>query len=473
MAVQADHIHTSDKNPAAALGAFAHGFDLDRVPEAVRERAKLNMLDALGIGLAATRFEFADIAARAIADMAGDGACPVIGRPLRLPLRDAVHLNGILVHGLDFDDTHTTAVVHTSASTVPTSLGAACHHGASGRDLLAAFIISTECASRIGAAARGGFHVKGFHPTGVVAALANTLGAGYLYRLKPEQYVDAQGLVLSKAAGSMQFLDDGAWSKRSHPGWAGVAALTAVNLAAHGYFGPRDPYFGRYGLYRLYMRDDAPIDPEPLSAGFGEHWSMSEIAFKPYPCCHYNHAFNDCALALKRAHEFTVADIAKIICRIHPEQVAVVCEPEATKKRPQNTYDAQFSVAYSVAATLIRDRFGLTELDDASIRDPAILALGDRVEYTEDPDSAFPAHFSGAMDIHLNDGRVLQHREQMNRGSAENPMLPEEIRGKFAANAAPTIGETQAASLADRVLAIEGEDSLEALCRDLVPDQDC
>ena len=461
-------INASVFNAAECLADFAAGFVLDDVPDAVIERAKLNLLDALGIGLASTRSDFAGVLASALDDLSEGGSYPVIGMDLRLPIRDAAHLNGTLVHGLDFDDTHSESVVHTSASAAPTALMGALRSGASGAQMLASFIVASECAARIGAAARGGFHEKGFHPTGVVGAFGATLGAGLLEGLSREQLLDAQGIVLSKAGGSLQFLDDGAWTKRNHPGWASACALTAVAMARAGYFGPRDPYQGRFGLYPLHTSDGREVDPEKIHGDLGERWEMLRIAFKPYPACHLVHAFADAMLALKREHGFVADDVVHIRCLIHPDEMPVVCEPEANKKRPQNSYDAQFSVHYVVACVLIRDRFGLAELEEEVLTDEEILSLCERISYAEDKQSAFPEFYSGAIEVELKDGRTFACREQQQRGTAENPMSEQDIRNKFRANAAIALGPERINAVEDCVSRLETmagiQPLIDALC---------
>ena len=452
---------------AGLLADFVCNFDLDDVPAAVIARAKLSILDAFGIGLASSQYAFAKTTAAALFELGGLGKFPVIGSDLRLPQRDAAHLNGTLIHGLDFDDTHSEAVVHTSASAVPTMLIAGLANGCSGRAALSAFIIGSECASRIGAAARGGFHEKGFHPTGVVGAFGSVLAAGYLYGLNREQLLDAQGIVLSKASGSMQFLDDGAWTKRNHPGWASVCAQTAAVMAKHGFFGPREPYFGRFGLFPAHTPDGRAINPGKLTDELGEQWEMLNIAFKPYPACHMTHAFADAALALKREHELVAEDIERIVAYVHPSEIPVICEPQKHKLRPQNSYDAQFSVNYLIAAAFLREQFGLAELEDDVISNPAILALCSKISYEPDPDSAYPDYFSGAVDIHTKDGRKLHHREQMNRGSAANPMSDDDIKDKFFDNATRTINAEDAKHVMRLVLELEHQPTLEPLAHAL------
>src|SRR3989304_1576452 len=120
---------------ADSLSRFAHGNTLDSIPPEVRERAKYLILDAVGIAYASSTYEFARTTMRALASLGtGDGA--VIGFPARLTLRDAVLMNGALIHGLDFDDTHLTGVVHATASCFPCALGMAAHLGRPGSDLL-------------------------------------------------------------------------------------------------------------------------------------------------------------------------------------------------------------------------------------------------------------------------------------------------------------------------------------------------
>ena len=450
-------------NAAQTLAQFVTQFDLAAVPEEVIKRAKLCLLDAFGIGLASVNYEFAKKTAAGIHSIAGNGEYPVIGMPLKLPQRDAAHLNGTLIHGLDFDDTHGEAVVHTSASAAPTMLIAGLANQASGTDALSAFIIASECASRIGAGARGGFHEKGFHPTGVVGAFGSALGAGYLAELDEQQLCNAQGIVLSQAGGNMQFLDDGAWTKRNHPGWASFCAQTSVALAKHGFFGPRDPYTGRFGLYPTHTKDDREINLEKIMQGLGDNWEMMNIAFKPYPACHMTHAYADAILALKQAHKLTLDDIKHITALVHEGEQSVICVPEENKLKPQNSYDAQFSVHYVIATTFLREKFGLAELEDDVISDPEILELCSRVSFTDDPDSAYPGYFSGAIHLETKDGRVLKHREQINRGATENPLSDDDIKAKFFGNATLTVSQQRAEELLDIVMTIENESDLNRL----------
>src|ERR1700730_14329029 len=363
------------------LARFAGAFSTDRIPAAVTARAKHLTLDAAGIALASTTYDFAHRAMTAISGLAGSGDSAVIGMPARLPLRDAALVNGILVHGLDFDDTHSGGVIHATASVLPTVLAVGARQRASGREMLAAYMLGVEVAARLGAVAKGAFHQVGFHPTGLIGAFACALAAGRLMGLGEKQLVMAQGLTLSAGSGSLEFLEDGAWNKRFHPGWAAGAGITAAALAQQGFVGAKRACEGRFGLFASHLQSH--FDPANLAlatAGLGETWDILQVAVKPYPACHFVHACIDAALAL-REQRLDPAQIERVRVLVPAEVVKTVCEPVANKRRPANSYDAQFSIPYVIAAALSRGRFTLDELEDEALADPAILALADRVDY--------------------------------------------------------------------------------------------
>lgn len=439
---------------SARLGAFAAALQWEAIPPEVRQRAKYLMLDAVGCGLAARRFEFAASSVRAAAELGGAGARGVLGQAERLPLRDAALANGILMHGLDYDDTHTEGIVHLTVSTLPAALGVAAELGLHGRDLLAAYVAALEAGARLGAAAQGAFHQVGFHPTGVVGAFACALAAGKLHGLDAAGLERAQGVALSVASGSLEFLEDGAWTKRFHPGWAAVGGITAAVLAKHRFVAPPAAYEGRFGLFRSYLSSSEGWDLRRLTDGLGEQWETLQVAVKPYPACHFVHAFADAALELRRAG-VRAAEVERVTALVPAEVVKTVCEPAAAKRRPANDYDARFSVPYVIAATLRAGRFGLAELDAAALRDPDTLALAAKVDYEVDPRSTFPRHYCGEIVARLADGREIRHREAVNRGCAERPLSEADIEAKFADNASYGVFSSRMKAIREAVLALD------------------
>jgi len=447
------------------LATFAAAVDFSALPAAVIDTLKLHLLDTLGVALAAAPRDFGIAALATLRAFGGPPTCTVIGAEDKLPAPWAALANGTLAHGLDFDDTHQESVVHVSAGIVPAALAAAEEAGADGRMLLASLAVGQEASIRIGLAARGGFHDRGFHPTGICNAFGAALAAGKLRGLAAEQLADALGIAGSQAAGSLEFLTDGTWVKRIHGGWAAHAGLVAAALASSGFTGPRGVLDGRFGLYQSHL-GAAAWDAIAVTDGLGERWELLQTGLKPYPCCHYNHAFIDCAAAIRARHDLDPATISHITCLIAAREIPIVCEPTATKQRPQTDYDAKFSLPYTVACMLARGQVDIDDFTPAAISDFAVLDLAARTTYEIDPDAEFPLRFGGRLRVHLRDGRVLEHHEPVNRGSAERPLTEPEVIEKFRRNASRALSPRRVAAIVDAVATLE-RTGLTALARSL------
>jgi len=432
---------------AGRVAEFAAALDPADVPDEVLERARHLVLDAVGLAYASTAYRFSGVARDALATFGG-GDHPVLGMPDRLSPRDAAVLNGVLVHGMDFDDTHIPAVTHVSAAALPAALSAATVAGASTREMLLAYVLGVEVSARVGLGGAGGFHDVGFHPTAVAGAFGAAVAAGRLTGLDADGLVAAQGVVGSMSAGLLEFLEDGSWTKRLHPGWAAMCGLTAAAFARAGWTGPAAVYEGRFGLYATHLAG-RPNRPEAVGEDLGTRWELMRTAVKPYPICHFNHAFADAALLLREEHGIEPADVRAIRCAIHPVPGKVVCQPPENKWAPRDEYDAKFSLPFAVSAALARGRFTLAELEDEALADPEILALARKVEVVDDHEGLFPDAYSGRVEIELADGRVVAHREQVNRGHDQRPLTNAEIVEKFEG----TIGRVADAATAERVRA--------------------
>lgn len=414
------------------LANYAASFDARRIPDEVRERARLLMLDSIGIAIASHSYDFSDRALAAIGELDGGGDSVVIGCSRRMDLRNAALANGTLIHGLDYDDTHARGVIHATASALPTALALAARQDRSGADMVAAYVLGMEVSTRLGAVAKGGFHQIGFHPTGLIGAFGCTLAAGWLLGLNARQMVDAQGIALSLASGSLEFLNDGAWNKRIHPGWAASAGITAATFGKHGYTGTRLAYEGRFGLYASHL-GTGDYDLSLATAELGDRWELMRVSVKPLPACHFTHASVDAAARL-HAQGVQVDQVHRITVLVPQEVVKTVCEPESSKRRPANSYEAQFSIPYLVGTALCKGRLTLDDLEPAALQDPAVLALAAVTDYRHDPDSGFPRHYSGEVVVELKDGRVVREREAVNRGAEDRPLTESDIRAKYRDN---------------------------------------
>jgi 2-methylcitrate dehydratase PrpD len=439
-----------------ALARYVAGYRYDAIDPAARERAKYLMLDGIGIALASTQYDFAYRTLAGLTALSESSGSSVIGFQRGLSLRDAVLMNGLLVHGLDYDDTHVNAIVHPTASALPCALGVAEAMDAGGDALLAAYVLGVEVVTRLGLAAKGAFHHFGFHPTGIAAHFSCALQAGWLHGLTEQQLTMAQGIMGSTASGSQEFLEEGAWNKRVHPGWAGVAGITAASLAKHGFIGPTKVYEGRFGLFKSHLHEkEAESDYSQIVSGLGTRWEVADTSIKPFPICHLIHACADAALELRRRHELRPADIAEVRALLPRETMQIVAEPAENKIRPANSYDAKFSTQYVVATCLARGCFGLAELEPGALVNSEVLALAEKVICVTDPDTLFPKYFSGGLIITTRDGRTFTHHEPINRGCGERALGAEEIVAKFEQNAALAVSSAQADRILKAVLDVE------------------
>ena len=463
-----------DPGPTLArrFAEFAHGLQLDQVPAEVSLRARHLMLDAIGCAMASRGEVFAGRFADAVRELsgpagAGTGEAAAIGFATRLPMRDAALLNGMLMHGLDYDDTHMAGIVHLTVSVLPTLLAVAARRRSSGAAVVAAYVAAMEVGTRIASVARGGFHRQGFHPTGMVGVFSSALAAGRLMGLSVGALARAQGVALSMASGSLQFLEDGAWTKRIHPGWAAQAGITAATFAAHDIPAPEAAYEGRFGLFNLYLGAQREgVHPESGMAGLGNgtvaSWELLNVAVKPFAICHFSHAAADAAIAVHRTG-IDPGRIESVEVLMPAGTMPVVSEPIAAKRRPQSDYEAKFSVPYAVASGLLRGRLGLRELLPAAFGDAEALALMDRIHCVADPATTFPQHYTGEIVVTLDDGRKIRHREAINRGHAERPLRNEDVRDKFLANATLHFPEAHAHAVCESVLALDRAGSIATL----------
>ena len=441
---------------------FATGLKYEAIPQPIRERAKLLMLDAIGIAFASSKYDFATKALAGLSRF-GTGEHAVINSERKLALRDAVTMNGILVHGLDYDDTYLPGAVHMTSSNVPCLLGMGADTKANGKELLTSLVVGLEAAARIGGAGNGGFQKVGFHPTSICGAMACSLLAGRLIGLDREKLKRAQGIALSLASGTMQPMLDGTWTKRLHPGAAAAAGITAAALAEGGFLGPSEAYEGRFGFYNIFL-SDLRTKGEPLKAvqGLGERWELARSSVKLYPACHQSHAFMNAAIKIASDKRFKLDDVERVDSVVADVARELVCEPMETKRRPESSYMAQFSLPYGMAACLTHKRFGLEEIEEPAYTEPALLALAQKVHYEIDPNAGFPKTRTGEVIVTLKNGTKLRERNEID---PDAPATAGEVERKFFANAEMAIDRSRATAIRDAVLALDDQPGAQALTR--------
>jgi 2-methylcitrate dehydratase PrpD len=449
------------------IGRFAGELKLADVPPAVVEKAKLVFLDTIGIALASSTMDFGLMAINVARKLGGPKASLLIGTSDRVAAANAVIANGTLAHGLDYDDTLEEAIVHTGCCAGITALAAGEEVGATGAAVLEAAIVGTEVLCKVGLVAPGKFHARGFHPTAICSTFGAAAAAGKLYGLNLNQWVDAFGLCGSQSSGIIEYLADGTWTKRIHPGWSAHGGVIATLLAKEGFRGPAKVLEGTHGFFSAFGGKN-DYDFEKILE-LGQRWEIPRLTFKSYPCGSISHPYMDCALRIKQKHSPHPDQIKEVICRTAEGPVHRLWEPLANKQKPVSSYGAKFSLPYSIAVMLIRGRAGLEEFSESAIRDHEVLDLAAKVRYEVDPTIDYPRHFEGHVQLKMKDGSVFTEDQLHPRGGYEDPLPPEEIEAKFHANARLALAEHDVEEIIRLVQQLEALPSISRLTEKFIP----
>ena len=404
--------------------------DPARLPAAMVTKCEALAVDVIGLCLTARRLDYVESTLAACDD---DGPCTAIGHARMLSAAGAALVNGTAAHGEDFDDTFEGGPVHAGAVIVPAVLAACERHRPDGAAALTGVAVGIETMCRLGMVTPKLVHKAGFHPTAVFGAMAAAAGVAAALRLDRRGIVNALGIAGSTASGIIEYLAEGAWTKRMHAGWAAQSGLRAALMAKHDFIGPRTVFEGVHGLFHGFARTTKG-NYDALVIDFGERWVSEALAFKPYPCGTMTHPYIDCArrLAARRVDPDAVAEL---VCEVGEGTVHRLWEPLAGKQRPANGYGGKFSTPYCIAAALVRGNVGLGDFTDAAVKDPRVLAVAAKVRYIVDADNPYPNNFTGHIRAVMRDGTVIEERQPHMRGGAHEPLTRQDIEDKFVLNA--------------------------------------
>ena len=422
---------TKDEAVAERFSAFLANLTIDDVPAEALGIATRDLVDAAGLCLAARP----SVYMRQILESAdGDGPCTAIGHSKTLTAQDAALANGVAIHGEDFDDTLEGAPIRVGAMVIPAVLAAAERHGLSGASTMLGIAAGLETVCRLNHVAAGHMHRAGFHPVGVIGALGAAAGAGVALGLDRDRLTGAFGVAASMSSGIIEYLTEGAWTKRLHPGWAAQSGLKAALIARTGFFAPRTVFDGGHNFFRTFAPTATP-DYSHLTDGLGDDWYMTRIVFKPYACGTMIHPYIDCARRLGQ-DGVKAEDIECILCDTGEGLVHRLWEPLDAKHRPPSGYAAKFSMPFCMALGFYEDDAGLAQFDDAKVREPHLLELARKISYRIDPENEYPKNYSGHLRVTLTSGEVLTYDQPHMRGGMHEPLSDDDIVRKFFSNAA-------------------------------------
>lgn len=446
---------------AERIADFALGLSPSDIPAEVREAARYHLLDTMGCGLAANGLGVATAGRSSMTELGENGQATVIGIEARLPGANAAFANAMLCHGLDFDDTHSDSVSHVSTVTCPTALALGETLGADGEAVITAVVAANEVVTRVGMAASGVFHARGFHPTAICGIFGATAAAARLGGLDQPTTASALGLAGSMAAGIFAYLEDGTATKPLHPAWAAHGGILASRLASYGAEGPPSVFEGKFGLYHAFVgAEKGEIDLAGQLDDLGTRWETPRIAYKPYPACHFMHGSLGATAELVAGNGINADDIESVIVTVPEAGVSLVLEPADAKVEPRSEYEGKFSLQYSTASMIKNGQVGVATYSDNAMRDREVLALAKRVSYETPEYPTYPAAFPGGVRITMTDGRSLEADHQHQLGGPENPMSPEAVKEKYRGNASLSLDEASVVELEEAILDLDAQDSV-------------
>ena len=413
---------------AEQLAGWLAGLTPERLSPATVAMAQRLLLDVLGLSVAARKEDYV----RAVIGATDTGSATAFGHEGGFSAFDAALINGTAAHGEDFDDTFEGGPVHSGAVIVPAVLAACEREGLGGDRLLLGIAAGAELMCRLGLVTPKAIHAAGFHPTAVLGTLAAAGAVAATLGLTAEETTNAFGIAGSMAAGIIEYLSEGTWTKRMHAGWAAQSGLRAALIARGGFLGPRTVLEGPHGFFKAFAPSRQPAFNHLLD-GLGETWVMATIAFKPYACGTMTQPYIDCAIKLAE-RGVRADDIATIVCDVGEGTVHRLWEALSAKQAPPTPYAAKFSTPFCMAVGFFDRRAGFSQFTEARVHDQAVLGLAKKISYRIDPDNPYPDNFTGHLRATLRDGSVQEVAQGYMRGGSHAPLPEDELVRKFTDN---------------------------------------
>ena len=445
------------------LAKFASNVNYEDLPPDVVDRAKYFCLDFAGVTLNGSTTDSAKAVVRALDDVGRSGPSTIVGTNKRALPEYAAMANGTAFHSIEMDDVNNEASLHPGVVAFPTALAMADIAPVSGKDFISAVVAGYDVIIRLGRALKPKEHYgRGFHPTGTCGAFGGAAVAARLLGLQGDDYTHALGIAGSQAAGSMEYLAQGAWTKRLHPGWSAHSGIWAALLARAGYSGPTTILEGRDGFLNAYSGDP---DPSLVLKDLGEEYQVTRTGVKPHACCRYNQGPIDCLLEIGKSNDFQAMDIEEVKIGVLSQGMRLVAEPVEAKRNPKSVVDMQFSMPFAAAVALSYGSASLNEYAIGIPDRPQVRHIMDRVQCVTDPklDAQTPKLFPAWAEVRTSNGRTMRSELTYPKGDPENPVTWDEMRTKFNLLSAPVISSQRQNEIISAIDSLEQMDDVRQL----------
>lgn len=459
------HEAASDNPYTRGMAEFVSGLRYEAIPDEVKSRIKLLMLDSLGCALYGADLKWCRILQESLTSLDATRACSVWGTGHKLSAPHAALANGTAVQGFELDDVHRAGVLHVGAVVLPALIPIAELKGSmSGREFLTAAVAGYEIGPRVGLCMGPEHIASGWHSGATLGVFSAAAGAARGLRLDVEKTVHALGIAGTQAAGLMaaQF---GAMVKRMHAGRSSQSGLYGALLAEKGFTGIVNVLESEYGGFCTTLSQSRDhFNLKELTAGLGTTWQTMGVALKFYACVGTNHTTLDAIRDMQKERPFGATDVKKIV--VHGSQVTV--NHVGWKYVPQGLTSAQLNLPYCVATWLLEGDCFVDQFTEDKVADPARMKLSGKVEVVHDPEiTAKGAKFRHLVHVeaHLTDGTVLKRTVEAARGSEKKFATDAEIVEKFEKLAIKALPKEQVGKLRDAMFGLEKIEDAAELAR--------
>ena len=446
------------------LARKCYDLKFDDLPDDVIDRAKYVLLDYIGVAARGALSESSKPVHQLLESFGteADGAV-VIGTGLKVNSPYAALANGTAAHAIELDDVVNSASLHPAVTVMSASIAAAHLFPCTGKALIEAIVAGYEATVKLGMALNPTAHyARGFHPTATCGTLGSAVAASKIMKLDTDKIVCALGIAGSQAAGSMEYLSDGSFTKRLHGGWAAHSGLMAALLAKEGFTGPATIIEGKSGFLHSYSLES---NPDLVLKDWGNPFQVLKTSIKPHSCCRYKQGPIDGVLQVMAEHHLTSGDIDTMAIGVLKTGMSLVVTPEEKKYNPAGIVDAQFSMPFGAAVAAMYGKATLDEYTMENIQSPEVKSMMDRVVCTEDEslEPEFPKKWPASVTIKTKTGEEFSARIEYPKGDPENPLVWEELINKFRMLTSPVYQKEKADEIVDCVRSVEKLDDVNDL----------
>ena len=414
---------------AEEFSSWSKNLKVKDIPEKTKLTLQFLLKDICGIILSARNEDYVK---SLVETYKGSGNLISLGHSERFDLFSSAIIAGTAAHGEDFDDTFEGNPMHVGATMIPAMLSAAQKFNLDGDQILKGLAVGSELICRLALVAPTAMHKQSFHPTAVCGTFGVAAGLSSVLDLSEKQMVSALGVAGSFTSGIIEYLAEGSWTKRVHPGWSANSGMNATLIAKSGFYGPRTVFEGKHGFFEAFALKEIERDYSHLTNGLGKRWENQNLAFKPFACGTMAQPFVDCAIKIRKKIK-NLNEISSITAKVGEGTVHRLWEPLKEKRQPSTPYSAKFSVPYCVAVGFIRGDAGLNEFNEKSINDKEILSLASKVNYEIDPNNEYPKNYTGTLICKTSDSEFSEHQPCF-RGGIREPLTKDDIDKKYNAN---------------------------------------